>query len=162
MRHLRDKYNDNALCLGNAVIRDIVKLHGIDDLPDEIGSPSGFLCNSTGFNSNTILSLELPIFKIPDSYPDSLPYYPQMKVLDRWREFYLCFWPQNNLLFIVETETRKHELTNYRAQYGANDNYDKSVITQRIAWVYTMDSARANSEDIAHHLKPFLPHFQTP
>jgi len=149
MPTLEDEYEKNAIRLGNHVVSGIVKLHGIENLPNGIGMPAWF-------GGNTVLSLKLPSVAIPDSSPDSMEWEPRNKILLRRREFYLCYSPKHKFLFVVETEMRRHQETDYRAQYGANDNYDTSEVTQRIVWIYSVDSPRAREPLIAGYLKQYL------
>lgn len=149
MQPLEDEYAKNAIRLGNHLVLGIVKLHGIETLPDGIGVPSWF-------EGNTVLSLELPSVAIPDSSPDSLEWQPKSQILFRRREFYLCYSPKHKFLFVVEAEMRTHKETHYRAQYGANDNYDTSEVTQRVVWIYNVDSPRAKEPPIAGYLKRYL------
>lgn len=100
----------------------------------------------TELDGQKLLSLQLPSIPIMEF---------GMKV--GAREFYLCYSPQHTFLFIVETEMTEQRHESYRAQYGANDNYDKYTTVHRTVWLYALDAARAQDPVIADHLKPYLP-----
>ena len=125
--------DDVMFALGNHSIPHIVQTNGMGDLPD-------------GIDGHALLSLQLPSIPIKAG---------GQKVADR--EFYLCYSPRHQLLFVVETEVSERIETTYRAQYGANDNYDARTIVSRIVWVYRNDSERAKQPDIAEHLRRHLP-----
>jgi hypothetical protein len=126
--------SENWIVLGNDLtISDITQIHGLDDIPANL-------------DGRMVLHLKLP--SIPIKVGD-------LEVGER--EFYLCYSPQHSFLFVVETETGKRLESNYRPQYGANDNYDTRTIVQRIAWVYGVNSPKAKDPVIAQHLKKYLP-----
>jgi len=130
---LISEYRGDSIQLGNHDLYDIIKMHGLDELPK-------------GLNGKTLLTLELPSIRILAAEQE----------VGR-REFFLCYSLDNAFLFIVETEMSKSLEQRYRAQFGANDNYDTITKVQRIVWFYTPDSARANDTLVAGHLKPYLP-----
>jgi hypothetical protein len=133
MPTLIHEFHEDALQLGNHEVFNIVEMHGTDDLPK-------------GLDGKTLLTLELP----------SIPIMLAGQEVGR-REFYLCYSLQKAFLFVVETEMAKNEVKYYRAQYGANDNYDTSTKVQRIVWLYCVDSPRVKDPVIAAHLQPYLP-----
>src|SRR5262245_51029976 len=98
MHSLKCEYLENALLLGHHQVDDVKKIHGLDTIPD-------------GIDGSRVLSLELPSIPIRAAGIDVGA-----------REFYLCYAPKHDLLFVVETEMGKQVETRYRPQYGANDN----------------------------------------
>jgi hypothetical protein len=124
---------EDVIKLGQEYVCDIKEIHGLENIPE------GIRCDS-------LLSLQLPSI-----------YIKAAGIAVGEREFYLCYAPKHALLFIVETEMGKRVETHYRAQYGANDNYDSTTKVQRIVWVYPVDSPRAKDPTIANHLKWYLP-----
>jgi hypothetical protein len=132
MPTLRHEYNANALQLGSHAICNIIQMHGLEDMP-------------AGLDGTKLLTLELP----------NIPIKAAGQEVGR-REFYLCYSVQSQFLFVVETETAEHVEKYYRAQFGANDNYDTVTKVQCIVWLYRADAPRANDPVIAAHLRPYL------
>lgn len=121
----------DSLRLGNHDVHYVKTMHGLNDLPEGLSGPS-------------LLSLQLPsIWKTGELETGE-------------REFYLCYSLQHAFLFVVEAEVTRWTEKSYRAQYGANDNYDKSNNVERVVWVYSTTSERARDPIVANHLKPYL------
>jgi hypothetical protein len=125
--------SNDWIALGNLDVRAVKTIHGMEELP-------------SGIDGKHLLTTELPTIPIVAA-----------GVEVAWREFYLCYSARHSFLFIVETEMAKLSRPSYRAQYGANDNYDNYEEMHREVWIYRPDSPRAKDPVIANHLKPYLP-----
>ncbi|MBM3841610.1 MAG: hypothetical protein FJ398_27440 [Verrucomicrobia bacterium] len=133
MPSLRADYPENSIIIGNHQICDVKRIQGLEDLPGEI-------------DGRGVLSLELPSISIRVAETEVGK-----------REFYLCYAPKPSLLFVVETEMSSFSQERYSPDYGRNDNYYTHTTTQRIVWVYKLDSPRLNDPVVTKHLRPYLP-----
>ena len=112
---------EESIQLGDKTIEHVKKTHGMNDLP-------------AGLDLKDVLTLELLWVPIIVG-----------GIEVGMREFYLCYSPQLQFLFVAETEMAQKEEDRYQPQYGRDDNYNICTITQRILWVYTPDSPRAKT-----------------
>jgi hypothetical protein len=131
MAGLIHEFFQDSLQLGNHEVHHIKELHGSADLPGDLKGAD-------------LLSLQLPCIR-------------KAGELDiHEREFYLCYSLRHSFFFIVEAEVTRLTETSYRAQYGANDNYDTRHKVQRSVWIYSPTSERARDPIVANHLKAYL------
>lgn len=122
------KERRGRLILGNHEISGINQVHVLEPLP-------------SGLDPRRLLTLVLPDIEITLA-----------GVTVGRREFFLCHSIEHSYSFVVETELATQQVSRYRAQYGANDNYDTSTIPQRIVWIYQLNSPRAKEREIARRL----------
>jgi len=120
------------IMLGPHLVDHVKEIHGLDQLPP--GLDGGHLL--------TLCLEPIPILVAG------------LEVATR--EFYLCYTPLHSVLFVVETEHARRLKSEYRPQYGANDNYDTYHEENRTVWIYSADSPRAKDPVVANHLKPYL------